>query len=251
MTRRAVTLERFAGIGGPLAGLTTASVAARRARWGENEIVERRGAGWKEILRDTARDPMIWFLVATGVLFAALGDRTEATVLGLAILPLVGMDAFLHRRTQASTEGLASRLASSAVVERDGALRTIPVLEVVVGDLVTVAAGEPFPADGLVVAGNELQVDESALTGEAFPVRKRPLDDVGLARAEAGLDAEHWAMAGTRLLTGRARVRIAYTGGETIYGEIVRSARTRRPCANASPDSRSAGSSTSSWSRRS
>jgi hypothetical protein len=54
MTRRAVTLERFAGIGGPLDGLTTASVAARRAPWGENEIVERRPAGWKNILRDTA-----------------------------------------------------------------------------------------------------------------------------------------------------------------------------------------------------
>ncbi len=226
MTRRPVTPERFAGIDGPLDGLATATVAARRARWGENEIVERRVAGWWEIMRDTARDPMIWFLVATGLLFAALGDRTEAMVLAVAILPLVGMDAFLHRRTQASTEGLASRLASSAVVERDGTLRTIPVLEVVVGDLVTVAGGEPFPADGLVVAGNELQVDESALTGEAFPVRKRPLDGTGLARAEAGLDAEHWAMAGTRLLTGRAWVRVAYTGGETIYGEIVRSART-------------------------
>jgi Ca2+-transporting ATPase len=225
MTGRPVAPERFAAVGGPLVGLATATVAAQRARFGGNEIVERRTAGWWEILRDTARDPMIWFLIGTGVLFAALGDRTEATILALAILPLVGMDAFLHRRTQASTEGLASRLASSAVVERDGALRTIPVLDVVVGDLATVATGETFPADGLVVAGKELQVDESTLTGEAFPVRKRPLDGAGLARAESGLDAEHWALAGTRLLTGQARVRVAYTGRETIYGEIVRSAR--------------------------
>ena len=137
------------------------------------------------------------------------------------------MDAFLHRRTQASTEGLASRLASQRVVERDGALSTIPVLEVVVGDLVTVAAGEPFPADGLVVAGANLQVDESAFTGEALPVRKRAARRARAGAGGAGLDAEHWGMAGTRLLTGQARVRIATTGGETIYGEIVRSARER------------------------
>lgn len=228
MTRRAIAVERFAGLGSGLAGLAAADVAARRARWGRNEIVERSPPGWQAVLRDTVRDPMIWFLVGSGVVFAALGDRAEAIVLALAILPLVGMDAFLHRRTQASTAGLATRLASRALVERDGVLCSVPVVDLVVGDLVTVAAGEHVPADGVVVDGDTLQVDEAALTGEAFPVRKRPLAAGELARADLGVDAEYWAMAGTRLLTGRARVRVAYTGGETIYGDIVRSARIER-----------------------
>ena len=200
-------------------------VEPRRERWGPNEIVERQPAGWRTVFRDTARDPMIWFLVGTGALFGVLGDITETTVLLLAILPLVGMDAFLHRRTQASTAALKSRLAARATVVRDGRPVACPVVEVVVGDLALVAPGEPFPADGVIVAGEEMQVDESALTGEAFPVRKRPLEPAALASGDEGIEAKHWGMAGTRLLTGRASLVVLYTGAETVYGEIVRSAR--------------------------
>jgi len=75
-----------------------------------------------------------------------------------------------------------------------------------------------------VVRGERLQADESALTGEAYPVRKDPLVELPRFDGEAKVDSEHWGFAGTRLLTGEAMVRIIYTGGETLYGEIVRSA---------------------------
>ena len=173
---------------------------------------------------------MPWFLAGTGALYAALGERAEALTLLASIVPLVGMDAFLHRRTRAATEGLRQRLATRARVVRDGAELEIASEEVVPGDLVRVAASETFPADGLVLAGEELQADESALTGEAFPVRKRPLS---AAQAGPRIDTRHWAFAGTRLLTGSASLRVATTGAETLYGEILRSAeqtsRTRTP----------------------
>lgn len=66
---------------------------------------------------------------------------------------MVGMDAFLHRRTQASTEGLRARLASRATVIRDSTAVDIPVEEVVPGDLALVSASEHFPADGVLVEG--------------------------------------------------------------------------------------------------
>lgn len=85
---------------------------------------------------------------------------------------------------------------------RDGVTQTIPVMEVVPGELAVVSAGEPWPADGMVLHGEELQADESALTGEAYPVRKRPL---GACHAddEVPIEGVHWGFAGTRLLTGR------------------------------------------------
>ena len=132
------------------------------------------------------------------------------------------MDAYLHRRTSASAAGLASRLASSARVLRDGQWQEIPARELVPGDLVEVTPGEYFPADGLLVAGEGLQVDESTLTGESLPVVKRTLDAAMPLPATAS--DEYWGTAGTRLLTGRAWLRIAWIGGETRYGEIVRSA---------------------------
>jgi Ca2+-transporting ATPase len=165
---------------------------------------------------------MIWFLGGVSIVFAFLGDYTEALILSAALIPLVGMDAYLHQRTRASTQGLASKLAAEARVMRDGSVLTIPARGLVPGDLVTVHAGEPFPADGLIVSGEELQAEESTLTGEAYPSRKRT---IALASgATSNSQPENWVFAGTRLLTGEASIRVAYTGGETLYGEIVRSA---------------------------
>ena len=205
-------------------GLGADEVRTRLDRYGPNDIVEVPGNALRELARDTARDPMLWFLVGTGLLYAALGDGAEAITLWLSILPLAGMDVFLHQRTRASTEGLRGLLATRAHVVRDGVPIEIPATEVVPGDLAIVVAGEPFPADGILEAGAELQVEESALTGEAYPVRKRPLTLQAGSVSGMSIDTEHWAFAGTRLLTGRAELRVAATGGETLYGEIVRSA---------------------------
>ena len=218
---RAVPLERLAGL--TSAGLTGEEVRARVGRYGENRVVEAAPGGWLRLLGDTAKDPMLWFLLGASGLFALVGDWTEAAILLVALLPFVGMDLYLHRRTQASTEGLSSRLATQATVERDGRREVIASLALVPGDLAVVAAGEPFPADGVLVGGAGLQADESTLTGEAFPVRKEPLARLP-REGEARVDARHWGMAGTRLLTGEGLLRVVYTGSETLYGEIVRSA---------------------------
>ena len=209
--------ERLEGLLGTDAGLTEAEATQRRARHGRNDIVEAAPPAWWMLGRDTLRDPMLWFLLGTAALFIWLGDRLEAMILLLAIVPLVGMDAYLHRRTQASTQGLASRLASSARVLRDGAWLSLPAGELVPGDLVEVGPGEAVPADALVQAGEHLQVDESMLSGESLPVAKRAWQ-----AGVDGSDPAHWLAAGTRLLTGTARVRVAYTGAGTLYGEIVR-----------------------------
>ena len=222
--RRAVPPDRLDGATGLAQGLSTSDVAARAARYGRNLILEAAPGGLLQLARETAKDPMLWFLVATSAIFAFVGQLAEAVILVAALVPLLGMDAYLHRRTHASTAGLSSRLASSATVERDGTRRIVASTELVPGDLVIVSAGEAFPADGLVVAGERMQTDESALTGEAFPVRKEPLAGLPGHDGEANVDGAFWGFAGTRLLTGEARVRIIYTGGETLYGEIVRSA---------------------------
>ncbi|MFO0476193.1 MAG: cation-translocating P-type ATPase [Alphaproteobacteria bacterium] len=202
-------------------GLTVGEAAARLARLGPNDILVVPPSSWKETLGDTLRDPMIWFLAGVSLLFAALGDYAEATVLALALVPLLGMDAWLHRRTQASTQGLASRLATQAVVIRSGAAHLVSAQDVVVGDLVEVQAGEPFPADGILVEGDSAQVDESAMTGESWPVRKVPFAS---AHVPPALEMTQWCLAGTRLLTGPARVRVMATGRDTLYADIVHSA---------------------------
>jgi Ca2+-transporting ATPase len=209
---------------GDRAGISAARVAQLRASFGDNRIAEHRPKSFVDLAGDAATDPMLWFLALTGGLFALLGKYTDAVILLLAIVPLVGMDFYLHRRTAASLEGLSSALATEALAIRDGQALRVPAAELVSGDLVRVGAGDRFPADGLILEGDRLQADESSLTGEAYPVAKHPL-------VTADQDApreSNWAFAGTRLLTGEALFRVLFTGKDTLYGEIVLAASTTR-----------------------
>lgn len=224
--RRSLPADALTGLLSAGRGLDAREVATRRARFGDNDILGGAAQGWRELVRDTVKDPMLWFLVGTSVLFAVTGDYQEALVLLAALVPFVGMDAFLHRRTQASTEGLRGRLAHRVNVVRDGVECVLPATELVVGDLVVIGPDALFPADGLIIASDGLQVDESALTGEAYPVRKLAFAAAGDGAAVGAIDSAHWGWAGTRALTGTAQVRIAYTGSATLYGEIVQSARS-------------------------
>ena len=85
--------------------LSSSEVADRRAQYGGNDIVEVPGNPWLDLARDTAKDPMLWFFLGTGIVYALVGQRVEAITLGIAILPLLLMDVFLHRRTSASIQG--------------------------------------------------------------------------------------------------------------------------------------------------
>lgn len=222
MSQRRVPLDKLPDLPIGEMGLTAATVEDQR-RHGFNDVVAQVSGGWLTVARDTARDPMLWFLVSTAALFGVLGELAESLVLLVALVPLLSMDAYLHRRTTASSAGLASRLASSARVLRDGRWQDVPSRELVPGDMVEVVAGEYFPADGLLVSGSGLQADESTLTGESLPVPKRALETTASA-LPASASEEHWGSAGTRLLTGTARLRVVCIGSETRYGEIVRSA---------------------------
>ena len=156
MSRRNVPLERLASLPGGTQGLSAPLVESQR-RYGFNDIVAPASGGWWVVARDTARDPMLWFLLLTAGLFGLLGQVTESLTLLVAMAPLLGMDAYLHRRTSASSAGLASRLASSAKVLRDGQWRSVPSRELVPGDLVEVTPGEYFPADGLLVGDTKYE----------------------------------------------------------------------------------------------
>jgi P-type Ca2+ transporter type 2C len=201
-------------------GLSAAEAEERLAQFGPNDILGERRNPLTQLAWDTAKDPMLWFLALTSLLFFAVGDIAEGIVMALAVVPILGMDAFLHRRTLASTEGLAGELAASATIVRDGEQKTVPSRDIVPGDIIIVHAGESFSADGRVLDGAGLQADESTLTGESIPVPKRPgpIDRLEIAD-------ENWAMAGTRLLTGTATVQAVLTAAATTYGEIVRTTR--------------------------
>lgn len=207
-------------------GLSTSEVVTQRNRYGTNDIVEVAGNPWLDLARETLKDPMIWFLLLISVGFTLAGDFREAAVLFFAMLPLLFMDAILHRRIQVSTTALRRQLATKTKVLREGQEVVVNSREVVPGDLAIISSGDYLPADGFFEIANEVQVDESALTGESFPVEKKCLDINPFELSDfnhVNVESDRLGYAGTRVLTGVAHLRILFTGRSTSYGEIVQS----------------------------
>lgn len=216
MGQRHVPLDRLNGLARDTS-LTNAEAQQRLARFGPNDLAEverHRLAFWA----DTAKDPMLWFLVVVSAAYALLGQRLEAVTLLVAIIPFVAMDAWLHRRTRASTRSLQHLVATSARVKRDGLEQETPAHQLVPGDLVLLRAGATCPADGVLLSARELLTEESALTGEAFPVAKTAAPVLSEQVEETA-----WCHAGTRIVRGEGELRVLFTGRETLYGGIIRS----------------------------
>ncbi|MGE3974959.1 MAG: cation-translocating P-type ATPase [Bdellovibrionales bacterium] len=206
-------------------GLSDTEVKDQRNRFGSNTILDSGKNRWHEVFQDTIRDPMVWFLGGVSFLFFVVGQKTDALTLLIAILPLAFMDAFLHWRTRSATSSLKGNLNTTVRVIRESAERRINSQDIVPGDLLKVVSGDVMPADGLIERSVDLQIDESVLTGESFPIKKRhyAIQFVDEGVDEILVESEVLAFAGTKILTGESLVRVLCTGQYTSYGEIVRS----------------------------
>lgn len=222
-----ISFKSLNGINLRAEGLSNEEAQLQRNRFGANNIVEVVNRSWWDIVRNTLKDPMIWFLIVVGAVFFITGEPTEGKILFLAIIPLLFMDAVLHQLVQASTATLKSRLATIAKILRNSQEITVNSQEIVPGDLVVIKAGDYLAADGYFEKTNELQIDESALTGEAMPIFKKAFDSSQvlnfLGRDNVDICGDCLGFAGTRVLTGDGYLRIFGTGKHTFYGEIVQS----------------------------
>ena len=192
-------------------GLTAPEAAARLRLHGPNVVVpEPARGGTLRVLAGALVDPMALLLVAAAVVYFTVGERTDAIVALIALIPIVGVNVVLEWRTEHALAAVARLAAPTARVLRDGAEQIIAARDIVPGDTVAVQEGDVIPADGVVTHGTQLEVDESALTGESLPVRKDVVDHARL-------------LAGTAVLGGRASMLVDRTGASTEYGALARS----------------------------
>ena len=117
------------------------------------------------------RDPMIMLLLGALVVTVALGDYTDATIIGIVVVLNTSIGVFQEVRAERAIAALGRMAAPQARVPRRAAGRR-PGGEVVPGDLLRLEAGDIVPADADVVEAFSMQVDESAMTGESVPVAR-------------------------------------------------------------------------------
>lgn len=154
-------------------GLRSDEAAARLAADGPNVVGGRPPRpAWLRFV-DQFRNLLVAVLLGAAVLaFVVTGELKDPVVIGAVVLANATLGFVQERRAERSLAALRGMLADTARVRRDGRTVELPVAEVVVGDVVLVQTGDRIPADGHWLAAHELEVDESALTGESVPAAK-------------------------------------------------------------------------------
>src|SRR6516162_5876111 len=153
-------------------GPSEKEAAARLKAEGPNILPQADRRTFLRIVFEILREPMFSLLLGAAAIYLVLGDLKEAVVLGLFACTSVLIAVVQESRTERVLESLRDLTSPRALVIRGGIEKRIAGAEVVRGDTVILAEGNRVPADATVLAGHDLQCDESLLTGEAVPVRK-------------------------------------------------------------------------------
>ncbi|MER5860016.1 HAD-IC family P-type ATPase [Streptomyces sp900105245] len=199
-------------------GLSPSRAAQLLRAHGANALPEEKPLpGWRRYVAQY-RSYMQLVLVGAAVVSLVIEEWTT----GVLLLVLTVLNAVVGMRQEGKAESamnaLKSMMKATARVRRDGAESRIPAEEVVVGDVVLIAAGDEVPADGRIVEAHALQIDESALTGESVPVAKGAGVLVGTGLGPG--DRTNMAFMNTPVTHGSGTVVVTGTGADTELGRI-------------------------------
>ncbi|GJF32513.1 ATPase [Kitasatospora sp. NE20-6] len=203
----------------PAVGLSAARAAELLAADGPNVLPEEEPPpGWRRFL-EQYRSYMQIILVAAAVVSMAIGQWSTGILLVLLTLLNAVVGLRQEGKAESAMNALRSMMKATARVRRDGVESEIPAEQLVVGDVVLVAAGDQVPADGRIVSASALQIDESALTGESVPAAK---DAATLTGSDLGPgDQSNMAFMNTPVTHGSAVLVVTATGSGTELGRIA------------------------------
>ncbi|MFM7324206.1 MAG: HAD-IC family P-type ATPase, partial [Nodosilinea sp.] len=210
-------------------GLSCLEAAARLRQEGHNELPSSDRRTFWTIALEILQEPIFLLLVACGLIYWMLGDAQEALILMGFVLFIVAINLYQEQKTEKSLEALRDLSSPRALVIRDGERQRIAGREVVRGDLVVLAEGDRVPADGLLRWSSHLTVDESLLTGESVPVRKRPAVGREDPLPGPGGDDLPAVFSGTLVVQGQGIAEAIATGPQTEMGKIGKALQTLVP----------------------
>ncbi|WP_068876098.1 MULTISPECIES: cation-translocating P-type ATPase [unclassified Phenylobacterium] len=204
----------------PLTGLSDEEAAQRLTVVGPNEIAAGGGRSIWRIARETLREPMFLLLMGAALLYLVVGDLGEGLFLVLGATAAIGLVIAQEARSERALGALRELAQPRARIIRGGVERYVAARDLVPDDILLIGEGERLPADGMLVSGDVLGVDESALTGESAPVSKQPALGAPAGDPVPGADTGPFVFAGTMVVRGQGVVRLTRTGAASALGQI-------------------------------
>ncbi len=213
------TTALLQALGSGSAGLTTDEANRRLSVYGPNDAgAPKRRPAWQRFLV-LFGNPLVIILLFASALSAATGDTASFVIVVTIVVLSVVMDFVQEMRAQNAVDALQAKVALRAGVVRDGQEVTVPVTDLVPGDVVKLCAGDLVPADGRLLAARDFFVNEALLTGESYPVEKHFVEQS--EPATSVITAEGVALAGTSVVSGIATLLVCATGRQTALGMLA------------------------------
>ena len=212
-------------------GLTPNDVKKNREKFGSNSLTKKKSDSLLKRIWDASTEPMLLMLIAAGLIALAVNifrkatggeaDFLECVGVFVAIALSVVISVIMEGRSAKAFEAL-SKINSNMTVKvvRNGKTVSVSSEDIVVGDVLIVSAGDKLPADGRLLSAVDLSVNESALTGESYPVKKDAdavIDDEKLPLAER----VNMLYSGTFVTEGQGKILITAVGDKTEFGKIA------------------------------
>ena len=207
-------------------GLATEEARRRLEQRGPNSIAEPEGEAPLALLFKAALNPLVLLLAVLGGSSLATGDAVSAAIMAAMLVLGVGLRFTQEWRAHAAVAGLRKLIGVRATALRDGGPVEVPLVDLVPGDVVLLAAGDMVPADVRLLAAKDVFVGQSVLTGESFPVEKHADIEAG---DPAPLDMKNICWLGTSVASGTATALVVATGRRTLLGGMSKSLEDPEP----------------------
>lgn len=199
------------------AGISEAEAETRRRLYGPNTL-GRKKTTWIDVLLRQFKSPLIFILIAAGVLTLLLKEWVDTIVILLAVAVNVVLGFYQEYKAENTLESLIAYIKDISRVLRGGVEHEVDSASLVPGDVIRLSPGMRVPADGRLISVNNFLVDESILTGESLAVEK----EIAVLSDGAGVsDRTNMVFAGSLCVEGYGTVVITAIGVRTEIGRIA------------------------------
>jgi len=210
----------FSLLGTSPTGLSSEKAEELFKLYGPNEITKRKRRSALISFLSQLRNPLVIILLVAGAIAGFLGEITNAVIIYTIVTMSVSLSFYQESKAEKAAESLQRLVATTATVIREGARMEIPISKVVPGDIILLMAGDLVPADARVLFAKDFFVDQSALTGESFPVEKIPGP---VSPTSSMTDWKNFVFMGTSVVSGSCTAVVVRTGNRTEFGKIAKS----------------------------
>ncbi|MBS7658168.1 magnesium-translocating P-type ATPase [Candidatus Bathyarchaeota archaeon] len=201
-------------------GLSSDEVERRLEVFGYNELARRKKRTTVINFLSHFKNPLVIILLIAGLISGFLGETANTAIIFVIVMFSIVLDFYQESKAEMAAEMLKQKVATTATVLRDGVKREVRLSEIVPGDIIYLSAGDIVPADARVISAKDLFVNQSALTGESFPVEKT---DLPLKSYDPSItEWSNYLFMGTSVVSGMAMAVVVKTGSLTEYGKIAR-----------------------------